>query len=146
IETSQIRPATRFLMDHMKSRAFVNFLQKITGIPALVPDPTDYGAGPHQIVRGGLLKIHLDFNFNERINLWRRVNVLFYLNEGWKEEWGGKLELWSADMQAREGSVEPLFNRMVIFAATEQSFHGHPDPLQCPHNVTRKSVAMYYYT
>jgi Rps23 Pro-64 3,4-dihydroxylase Tpa1-like proline 4-hydroxylase len=155
-----VKPATRFLMDHMKSKAFVDFLSAVTGIPKLVPDPTDTGAGPHQIVRGGLLKIHLDFNFNERISLWRRVNVLFYLNEGWDVGWGGALELWSGvgggggggtdtsdtGMGQLEGEVQPLFNRMVIFEATEGSYHGHPDALHCPSNVTRKSVAMYYYS
>mmetsp|Transcript_25250 Transcript_25250/g.42081 ORF Transcript_25250/g.42081 Transcript_25250/m.42081 type:complete len:298 (+) Transcript_25250:52-945(+) len=139
-------PATLFLMNHMKSKEFVHFLQMISGIPSLIPDPTDYGGGPHQILQGGHLGVHLDFNYHDQIHMWRRINVLLYLNQGWQEEWGGHLELWDADMHSVQKRLLPLFNRMVIFEATETSFHGHPDPLRCPHDVTRKSIAMYYYT
>ena len=38
------------------------------------------------------------------------------------------------------------FNKLVIFNTTDFSFHGHPEPLKCPDNVTRKSLALYYYT
>jgi hypothetical protein len=45
-----------------------------------------------------------------------------------------------------EAKVAPLFNRMVIFATTDFTYHGHPDPLQCPEGRTRKSIALYYFT
>lgn len=38
------------------------------------------------------------------------------------------------------------FNRTLVFLTTDYSYHGHPDPLDCPPGVTRKSVALYYYT
>jgi hypothetical protein len=43
-------------------------------------------------------------------------------------------------------TVAPLFNRMVIFSTTSDSYHGHPDPLICPPDRSRKSIALYYYT
>ena len=43
-------------------------------------------------------------------------------------------------------SYLPVFNRVVIFTTTDSSFHGHPEPLSCPEYMTRKSVALYYYT
>ena len=42
--------------------------------------------------------------------------------------------------------VLPIFNRMVVFNTTETSFHGHPEPLNCPKDRSRKSLALYYYT
>jgi len=42
--------------------------------------------------------------------------------------------------------VPPLLNHALIFSADENSYHGFPDPLRCPETVTRKSVALYYYT
>ena len=39
----------------------------------------------------------------------------------------------------------PNFNSMVIFKTDDFSYHGHPDPLTCPENITRKSIALYYY-
>jgi hypothetical protein len=35
---------------------------------------------------------------------------------------------------------------MAIFATTENSYHGHPEPLTCPDDRVRRSIAMYYYT
>ena len=40
----------------------------------------------------------------------------------------------------------PLFNRFMIFGTTDYTFHGHPDPLQCPEGMTRKSLALYYFS
>jgi 2OG-Fe(II) oxygenase superfamily len=76
----------------------------------------------------------------------RRLNVLVYLNEGWREEWGGALEMWDRDLRRRERRIAPHFNRTLVFLTTDYSYHGHPDPLDCPPGVTRKSVALHYYT
>lgn len=35
---------------------------------------------------------------------------------------------------------------MVVFSTTDFSYHGYPDPLQCPPSRTRNSIALYYYT
>ena len=35
---------------------------------------------------------------------------------------------------------------MVVFATSEKSYHGNPDPVSCPTDRTRKSIALYYYT
>jgi hypothetical protein len=43
-------------------------------------------------------------------------------------------------------SIAPIYNRCVIFNTDADSFHGHPDPLLTPDNMTRKSLALYYYT
>ena len=42
--------------------------------------------------------------------------------------------------------ILPKFNTMAIFSTTDYSYHGHPDPLNCPENISRKSLALYYYT
>jgi len=33
-----------------------------------------------------------------------------------------------------------------VFGTTDFTFHGHPNPLQCPEGMTRKSLALYYFT
>ena len=42
--------------------------------------------------------------------------------------------------------ISPQFNTVVIFSTTDFSNHGHPDPLDCPENITRKSLALYYFS
>jgi hypothetical protein len=39
-----------------------------------------------------------------------------------------------------------LRNRFTVFGTTDFTDHGHPDPLQCPAGMTRKSLALYYFS
>ena len=57
------------------------FLERLTGIEGLIPDPYFVGGGLHQIESGGKLDIHVDFNRLEKTNLDRRLNLLIYLNK-----------------------------------------------------------------
>ena len=135
------------LFDFLNSDFFLNFLQLITNIQEkLIPDFELNGGGLHEIKKGGLLKIHSDFNKHPSLDLDRRLNVLIYLNKDWKEEYGGHLEFWDKEMTSCREKVLPIFNKMVIFSTTDNSNHGHPDPLNCPDNMSRKSIATYYYT
>lgn len=138
--------ATRHLIAQFNSSTFVNFLEHLSGIQGLIPDPHLMGGGLHQIVSGGMLGIHADFNWYPRLKLDRRVNFLLYLNKDWKDEYGGHLELWNASMTNCEQKILPIFNRLVIFSSTDRSYHGHPLPLTCPEDWSRKSLALYYYT
>jgi hypothetical protein len=139
-------PSTRHLLHEFNGAAFVNFLEHLSGIDGLIPDPHYEGGGLHQIERGGFLKVHADFNRQERLRLDRRLNVLLYLNRDWDDGWGGQLELWDESMTTCVRRISPIFNRMVVFATTDLAYHGHPEPLQCPTGVTRRSLALYYYT
>ncbi|MBI3312624.1 MAG: 2OG-Fe(II) oxygenase [Candidatus Omnitrophica bacterium] len=137
---------TRHLIAQMNGSDFLNFLENLSGIKGLVSDPHLFGGGLHQIERGGHLSIHADFNWHPRLKLDRRVNLLLYLNQDWKEEYGGHLELWDRPMTRAVQRILPVFNRCVIFSSSDYSFHGHPDLLTCPSGWTRKSLALYYYT
>ena len=134
------------ILCEFNSSKFIKFLEQMTGIENLIPDPHYIGGGLHQIINGGLLKLHADFNFNANLKLHRRINVILYLNKDWKPEYGGQLELWDKDVTKCHYSFDPHFNRMVIFNTTDGAIHGHPTPLNVPEGVTRKSLALYYYT
>jgi hypothetical protein len=138
--------ATRHLLAEFNSAAFIDFLQELTGIGGLVPDPHFEGGGMHQIMRGGHLDVHVDFNRHPATGLDRRLNVLLYLNREWEPAWGGELQLWSQNMKRCEQRIIPVFNRLVVFSTTERSFHGHPEPLSCPEDRSRRSLALYYYS
>ncbi len=147
----QVAPAdcdefTRNIFGFFNSAAMLQFLERLTGIAGLLPDPYFAGGGFHEIFRGGLLGIHADFRINQPLNLMRRINVLIYLNPDWNADWGGRLELWDRKTKGAVRAIEPIFNRCVVFNTDSKSFHGHPDPLDCPQDITRKSIALYYYT
>jgi hypothetical protein len=139
-------PTTRLLLGQFNSAAFINFLEGLTGITGLVPDPHFYGGGIHTIESGGYLRIHADFNQHPRLELLRRINVLLYLNRDWDDEWGGHLELWDRTLSKPEEVIAPVFNRLVIFSITDTAYHGHPNPMETPPGIARRSLALYYYS
>lgn len=141
-----LSPALRTLFYSFNSLPFIGFLENLTGIKGLIPDPYFTGAGFHEVANGGHLNIHADFNHHALLDLERRINVLIYLNRDWKEEYGGCFEIWDRTMTRRSSRVVPLFNRCVIFNTSSTSFHGNPEPVNHPTGVSRRAIALYYYT
>jgi len=137
---------TRQLFYALNSRPVLAFLEELTGIRGLIPDPYFAGGGVHMVANGGHLDIHADFNHHAALNLERRVNLLIYLNKDWKKEYGGSFEVWNDDMTAQVAAFEPIFNRMCIFSTSSTSWHGNPEPVNHPDGEPRMSIALYYYT
>ena len=138
---------TKKLFHFLNSEQFLKFLQILTGIEeVLIPDPYYSGGGLHETKKGGLLKLHADFNKHPKTKLDRRVNVLIYLNKDWEDSYGGDFELWDNEVKNCIKKLKPIFNRLAIFSTTDFSYHGHPDPLNCPEDKSRKSIALYYYS
>jgi Rps23 Pro-64 3,4-dihydroxylase Tpa1-like proline 4-hydroxylase len=145
-EVSKLAPSVRKVLYFLNSREIVNFLEKLTGIEGLIPDPHYAGGGCHELRPGGFLKVHADFNWHTQMRLDRRINLLVYLNKDWQPEYGGNLELWDTTMSHKVVEYAPLFNRCVIFNTTDTSYHGNPVPVSCPPDRSRRSLAFYYYT
>ena len=136
----------RHFLTDMNNMVMVDWLEAVTSIQGIIPDPHFQGGALHQILPGGKLAIHADFNMHPKLKLDRRLNVLIYFNRSWEESYGGHLELWDKDMTTCKSRILPIFNRCVIFNTTSTSYHGHPNPLTCPPDRTRNSIALYYYT
>ena len=138
---------TKKFIDFLNSSKFLLFLKKLTSIEEnLVADRHLMGGGLHEIKRGGVLKIHTDFNRHPFLPLDRRLNLLIYLNENWSDSFGGQLELWDQNMKKAVKKISPTFNKIVIFSTNDFSNHGHPEPLKCPEGLSRKSLALYYFS
>lgn len=146
-EIYKVIPKTSMIIDYLNSKEFTSFLEELTGVDNLQSD-SQYlnGGGVHKIGRGGNLSVHLDYNVHPITKKYRKLNLLLYLNPNWKSEWGGNLELWTKDDSRPAVSIEPLFNRCVIFTISPISFHGHPNPMECPQDVNRYSIALYYFS
>lgn len=144
-DSKKFGPSVLRLHEALASADFLALLSNVTGIPDLVVDPPMVGGGIHQTGPSGHLDVHLDFNRLKDPPLFRRLNILVFLNKNWQPEWGGNFELWDKDVKQMQQSFEPIFNRCVVFATTEESFHG-VSAVKCPVGETRKSFAAYYYT
>ena len=137
---------TQKLINFLYSNDFLKILEKKFSINNLLPDWTLFGGGLHESFRGGFLKIHSDFIYMRKKKLKRRLNLLLYLNTKWEDNWGGAIEFWDNDMSSLRKSVLPKINNTVIFRTDLNSNHGFPEPINCPTNSSRKSLALYYYT
>jgi 2OG-Fe(II) oxygenase superfamily len=136
----------RSLLVELNGEAFLSFLEALTGIHGLIPDPHFEGGGLHETKAGGHLGVHADFNVHDTLRLERRLNLLIYLNDDWDDEFGGELELWDREMQSAQISIKPVMACAVIFNTDRDSFHGQPAALRCPPDRARRSIATYYYT
>lgn len=135
---------THWLLHQLSSRAFINFLEKLTSIDGLLPNPRMETDGLYPLATNQSLKTQAGFDrYANKLD--RKLTLLIYLNKDWKEEYGGQLELWNAEMSHCEKKILPIFNRCVIFSTTDFSYHGHPEPLNCPAHETRKLLSLYYY-
>ena len=135
------------LIDLLNADETVAAISRLTGIPGLIADASLEGGGMHQSHAGGYLDVHADFTAHRQHSNWRRrVNLLLYLNEEWRDDWCGHLELWDSTMSRCVQRIAPILNRCVIFTTDATSYHGHPIPMTCPPGTSRRSLALYYYT
>lgn len=138
-------PAFEQLRQQLNTPEMYKAVSLITGIDDLFSVEDALGMGVHQGGDGSYLDVHIDFNIHHLRNIHRRCNLLIFLNKNWKEEYGGKVELWNADVTKLEQAYLPSFNRCVIFETNEISYHGY-STIHVPPGETRKSFYAYYYT
>lgn len=131
------------LYESLVSNDFIEKIQKITGINNLENDPYLHGAGIHAYPNKGKLDMHLDYNIHPISGKERRINLIIYMNKDWKDEYGGKIELYDINKN-KIVEESPSFNSVIIFRTSDISYHGLPKPINCPENIFRKSIAIYY--
>jgi hypothetical protein len=134
----------RQLIYELESPAVLRFLSTVTGIEKLIPDPYLEGGGLHCTASGGQLVPHTDFHLYDRLNLYRQLNLLLYLNPTWVPGHGGELELFHKGEDSPVVSIAPTFGTCVIFRTDDQSVHGVNPITEAAE--PRKSIALYYYT
>ena len=66
------------------------------------------------------------------------------MTRAWDPTWNGHTELWSADVTTCVVKSPPVFNHAIIFRTDDISWHGLPEPIRCPPDQFRKSIAYYY--
>jgi len=134
------------IMRVFNSAPLLKAMSTVLDIPKLMSDPYYSGGGLNISERGGLLDVHVDGNYHDASGMNRRVNLLYYLNPNWHTSWGGEFGIYSDNGEVLVKSVEPIFNRCVIFDTHDKSYHGLPNPIDFPADDPRRSILLYYYT
>jgi hypothetical protein len=142
-DVESIPSPLREMIHELGAPSFLRFLEDVSGLEALVPDPHLDGGGLHMSGSGGILAPHTDFHIYPRLGLYRRLNVIVYLNPDWEPEFGGNLALYDSD-ETPAKRITPVWGRCVMFATDDRSIHGFPDAVV--DGRVRRSTATYYYT
>jgi hypothetical protein len=143
-DVTRMPPLLRRLVADCNAPPFLDALAELTGVGQLIPDPYLEGGGLHATLAGGTLAPHTDFHVYTRLGLYRRLNVLVYLNPGWTDADGGELQLFAPGSAEPSVEIAPVFGRLVVFRTDDRSPHGFTTPV-APGRV-RRSLAFYYYT
>ena len=139
-----ISPELARLKSELLSDRFRKILCKIVSKEVFLDDSFT-GGGLHQGLNGSYLDMHADFTRHPTNLEWvRELNLLLYLNKGWKSEYGGCLDLQNGK-NGEKISIEPLENRMVIMLTKPHTIHGYK-AINFPNHIMRTSVASYAYS
>jgi hypothetical protein len=142
-DTDIMPPLISSMFYELSSPPFLRFLESVTGIDGIIPDPYYEGGGLHCSGPEGILAPHTDFHYYDRLKLFRRLNLLLYLNPVWDESFGGCLELWKKGAKSPARLIVPKWGTCVIFQTDDRSVHGFSTPVKEGH--WRCSIALYYY-
>ena len=142
----ELGKAGQELVNILHSAPFLYLLSELTGIWQLLPDPYLQGGGNAVMALGDYFKIHSDRSIAYDTGLTRRLAMVIFLNKDWDSAFGGQLELWDNDAKNCLKSIEPVFNRTVIFEVKDPNYHGVPTPITCPPDRIRQSFLIYFHT
>lgn len=126
-----------------QSQEVIAELSQILNEPDLLPDPSFYASGVSVMKFGDFLKPHIDNAMNADMTLYRKFNLLYYVNPKLTDQDGGELALWENGLNNLPTKISPAFNRLIIFKVNKKSWHS-VEPLRT--NNSRQCISNYYFS
>jgi Rps23 Pro-64 3,4-dihydroxylase Tpa1-like proline 4-hydroxylase len=133
------------LIDYLISDEFIKKLSNFTG-NELIIDTTKNFYGVHIYKPGDKLDIHVDAGIHPTLNLKKQVTLGIYLSYNWSIFNGCALEIWDGDDSHIKdpkiynciNKIHPMFNRLIVFTNTDNSWHGNPEPVHSVKDDSRR--------
>ncbi len=122
----------------------VNLIGKICNITDLHPDDNLYAGGLSLMKKNQFLNPHLDNSHDKDVSKWRVLNLLFYVCPNWQVNYGGNLELWPNGLENEQVTIESKFNRLVVMATHDYSWHSVSPIIS--ESYSRKCISNYYFS
>jgi len=142
-QMNKFNPLLEEIIYAFQTKKIVDLIAEICEVNDVIPDEFLYAGGLSLMRKGNFLKPHLDNSHDKERNLWRVFNLLYYVTPNWEIENGGNLELWSKGLKGRQITIESKFNRLVVMATHQKSWHSVNKVLA---NHTRCCVSNYYFS
>lgn len=106
-----------------QDKRIVQLIGEICQIKNPIPDENLYAGGISMMGNKQFLNPHLDNSHDKDRNLWRVLNLLYYVTPDWKEEYGGNLELWPNGLKENQITIHSKFNRLAVMTTHNNSLH-----------------------
>ncbi len=106
-----------------QEKEVVDVISEICGMNKVFPDKNLYAGGLSLMAKGNFLNPHLDNSHDKDRNLWRVLNLLFYVTPDWQLNNGGNLELWPNGLNKDPVTILSKFNRLVVMTTHQNSWH-----------------------
>lgn len=144
-------PFLKQLFDELTSEIFVSKLSTLVGYDLKLDETRNFW-GVHTYGPGDKLDIHIDAGLHPTQGLKKQITLGIYLSYEWQEEYGCNLEIWNgvnasrndAKLIEKVDSIAPMFNRLILFECNDYSWHGNPEPANCPPESKRIFVTLSY--
>lgn len=121
----------------------VQLIAEICGVKFAIPDENLYAGGLSSMGENQFLNPHLDNSHNKDRQLWRVLNLLYYVSPSWELDYGGNLELWPDGLHGKPTTIHSKFNRLVVMATHQNSLHS-VSPVQ--YKGFRCCISNYYFS
>ncbi len=105
-----------------QAQEIIQQIEFITGFRDMEGDPHLYAGGISTMLEGHFLNPHIDNSHDSAQQLYRVLNLLYYISPNWCSENGGNLELWDERVK-EQVEIPSLFNRLVIMETHAQAWH-----------------------
>lgn len=143
VQMDKYHPILEEIIYAFQDERIVHLIAEICKINQPIPDSSLYAGGLSMMGENQFLQPHLDNSHDKNRELWRVLNLLYYVTPDWKEENGGNLEIWPNGLKNEQITIWSKFNRLVIMATHNESLHS-----VSPVNFDgfRKCVSNYYFS
>lgn len=142
-EMNKFHPLLEEVTYAFQEEKVVNLIGEICEVKKIEPDNFLYAGGLSLMNMNSFLNPHLDNSHDKDRNLWRVFNLLYYVTPNWSLKNGGNLELWPNGLQNASTTIVSKFNRLVIMATHQKSWHSVSKVLT---SETRCCVSNYYFS
>lgn len=142
VQMNKYHPMLEEIIYAFQDERIVNLIAEICEIKQPIPDSSLYAGGLSMMGNRQFLQPHLDNSHDAQRELWRVLNLLYYVTPDWKEEYGGNLEVWPNGLKKDQVTIFSKFNRLVVMATHNDSLHS-VSPVKF--EGFRKCVSNYYF-
>mgnify|MGYP001801475204 CR=1 FL=1 len=142
---NEANPLVSELIYAFQDPRVVSLVKEITGLQSLIPDEFLYAGGVSAMEKGDYLNPHLDNSHGKEGQHYRVINLLYYVSPNWSSSNGGNLELWDHGLKQPCRTIACQFNRLVIMATHQTSWHSVSPINQILTNSQRRCCVNNYY-